>query len=123
MTPENQSGQKLVTWPVKNTKSSYAHLDIINITHYDAGMRTTLTLDDDVADALREQALLLNIPFKQVVNDTLRRGMSPGTKGVPLPEYRVVPNHSALAPGIDPLKLNQINDQLDAEAFVEPSAN
>lgn len=99
------------------------HLDIIIITHYDASMRTTLTLDDDVADALRERARLLNIPFKQVVNDTLRRGMSPGAKEVPLPEYRVVPNHSALAPGIDPLKLNQINDQLDAEAFVEPSAN
>ncbi|MCE2462880.1 MAG: antitoxin [Dehalococcoidia bacterium] len=86
-------------------------------------MRTTLTLDDDVADALRERARLLNIPFKQVVNDTLRRGMSPAAKEVPLPEYRVVPNHSALASGIDPLKLNQINDQLDAEAFVEPSAN
>ena len=40
-------------------------------------MRTTLTLDDDVANYLKEQSLLLNKPFKQVVNDTLRRGMSP----------------------------------------------
>ena len=85
-------------------------------------MRTTLTLDDDVADALRERALLLNIPFKQMVNDALRRGMSPGAREAPSPEYRVVPNHSAFAPGIDPLKLNQINDQLDAEAFAVPRA-
>ena len=85
-------------------------------------MRTTLTLDDDVADALRERALLLNIPFKQMVNDALRRGMSPGARETPSPEYRVVPNHSAFAPGIDLMKLNQINDQLDAEAFAVPRA-
>ena len=97
------------------------HLAISIMTGYDADMRTTLTLDDDVADALRERARLLNISFKQVVNDALRRGMSPEAKETPSPEYRVVPNHSAFAPGIDPLKLNQINDQLDAEAFAVPS--
>ena len=85
-------------------------------------MRTTLTLDDDVADALRERARLLKIPFKQVVNDALRRGMSPGARKAPPPEYRVVPNHSGIISGIDPLKLNQINDQLDAEAFAAPRA-
>ncbi len=80
-------------------------------------MRTTLTLDDDIADSLREQARLLNRPFKQVVNETLRRGMSPAVRAVPAPQYRVVPNRSGLAPGIDPLKLNQINDQLEVEDF------
>ena len=40
-------------------------------------MRTTLTLDDDIADFLKRQARLLNKPFKEVVNETLRRGMSP----------------------------------------------
>ena len=44
-------------------------------------MRTTLTLDDDVADFLHEQARLHDKPFKQVVNDTLRRGMSPAVRG------------------------------------------
>ena len=36
-------------------------------------MRTTLTLDDDVADFLKEQSQLHNKPFKQVVNEALRR--------------------------------------------------
>ena len=80
-------------------------------------MRTTLTLDDDVADKLREQARLQDKTFKQVVNDVLRHGMSPGAGETLKPEYRVVPNHSALAPGIDPMKLNQINDQLEVETF------
>ncbi len=85
-------------------------------------MRTTLTLDDEIADALRERARLLNISFKQVVNEALRRGMSPDANEAPLPQYRVVPNHSPFVPGIDPLKLNQLNDQLEADSFTLPGA-
>ena len=87
---------------------------------HDAYMRTTLTLDDDIADYLREQARLLDKPFKQVVNDTLRRGMSPVVVATAR-EFRLIPNRSGLAPGIDPLKLNQLNDQLEAEEFGGPS--
>ena len=106
----------------ENTGSD-KHLDITLIMHHDVCMRTTLTLDNDVAEALREKARLLDAPFKQVVNDTLRRGMLPEASGPPAPRYQVVPNHSALAPGVDPLKLNQLNDQLAAEAFTQPGAN
>ena len=80
-------------------------------------MRTTLTLDDDLADSLREQARLQNKPFRRVVNDALRRGMSPGAKEIPMPRYRVIPNKGGLAPGVDPMKLNQLNDQLETEEF------
>lgn len=88
--------------------------------HYDVRMRTALTIDDDIADALRERARLLDLPFKQVVNDTLRRGMTPEVNDAPRPEYRVVPNRSGFSPGVDPLKLNPINDQLEAESFAVP---
>ena len=80
-------------------------------------MRTTLTLDDDLAESLRERARLHDLPFKQVVNDTLRRGLSPAAGDAAPPRYRVVPNSSGLVPGVDPLKLNQVYDQLEAEAF------
>lgn len=86
-------------------------------------MRTTLTLDDDIADALRQRAQLLNTSFKQVLNDTLRRGMSPDAREAPLPEFRVVPHQSGLAPGVDPLRLNQLNDELEVEGFTGPSAS
>ena len=77
-------------------------------------MRTTLTIDDDIADALKEQARLQDRPFKQVVNDMLRRGLSPSAVREPVPEYRIVPNPSQLVPGVDPLKLNQLDDELQA---------
>ena len=83
-------------------------------------MRTTLTLDDDVARSLREQARLLNLPFKQVVNETLRRGLSPGTDEARPSEYHLVPHPRGLTPGVDPLRLNQLNDQLESETFGRP---
>ncbi len=75
-------------------------------------MRTTLTIDDDIADALKEQSRLLDRPFKQVVNDILRRGLSPASVREPAPEYRIIPNRSQLVPGVDPMKLNQLDDEL-----------
>ena len=80
-------------------------------------MRTTLTLDADVADFLREQARLQNRPFKQVVNDTLRRGMSPAARE-DCPAYRVKPLRGGFRPGVDPLKLNQLNDELETQEFI-----
>ena len=90
--------------------------------HYDASMRTTLTLDDDVAQALQERARFMERPFKQVVNEALRRGLTPSVIREKPAEYRVAPHSSGLAPGIDPLRLNQINDQLEADAFTRPGA-
>ena len=82
-------------------------------------MRTTLTLDDDVADFLKDQSRLHNKPFKQVVNEVLRRGMTPNSKAPEPVPFKIVPNRSKLVPGIDPHKLNQLNDQLEAGDFAE----
>jgi len=86
-------------------------------------MRTTLTLDPDVADALREQAERENIPFKQIVNELLRRGMAlekgQGAKRRP---FRVKPHRGGFRPGVDVLKLNQLADDLEVEAFVAGQA-
>ena len=84
-------------------------------------MRTTLTLDDDVADFLKAQSRLHDKPFKQVVNEVLRRGMAPASRESRPPRFRVVPNRSGLVPGVDPLRLNQLNDQLEVEDFAAES--
>jgi plasmid stability protein len=39
-------------------------------------MRTTLTLDDDVAAKLKAEARHSGRPFRDVVNETLRRGLA-----------------------------------------------
>ena len=38
-------------------------------------MRTTLTLDDDVAAKLKAEARSAGRPFREIVNETLRRGL------------------------------------------------
>ncbi len=84
-------------------------------------MRTTLTLDDDIAASLKEQARLLDKPFRQVVNDALRRGMAP-TPREDRPRFRIKPLHGAFAPGIDLLRLNQLNDELQTDDFLRRHA-
>ena len=82
-------------------------------------MRTTLTLDDDLAYALKQRARLLDQSFKQVVNDTLRRGLSPGSNESPRRPFRVRPNHGGFAPGVDPLRLNDLLNEWDDEHYFE----
>lgn len=62
-------------------------------------MRTTLTLDPDVADRLRALARERRLPFKQVVNAVLRRGLGdgPGTRE----PFRIEARALRLRPGID----------------------
>jgi hypothetical protein len=38
-------------------------------------MRTTLTLDDDVAAKLRTESQRAGRPFREIVNETLRQGL------------------------------------------------
>ncbi len=46
-------------------------------------MRTTLTLDPDVAARLRELSRERGISFKEAVNSTLRRGLAPAAERKP----------------------------------------
>ena len=94
------------------------HLDITIYRHQDVYMRTTLTLEDDVAAELREIARRSGRSFKEVVNDTLRRGLSTGAK--PLAKnatFEVRPKACGFRAGIDIGKLNQLVDDLELEKF------
>lgn len=88
-------------------------------------MRTTLTLDPDVERLLEEEAHRLRRPWKQVVNDAIRRGLAPRAAGAPSTPYRVKVHKSVLGPGIDASGLNRLADELEDEATVakaKPSA-
>ena len=74
-------------------------------------MRTTLTLDDDIAAAIRDTAGALNRSSEHVVNETLRRGMTIAARGDSAP-FKLTPNRSGFSPGIDPLKLSQLSEDL-----------
>jgi hypothetical protein len=79
-------------------------------------MRTTLTLDDDLARRLKELARASGGSFKEVVNQVLRRGLvtADGPPEASDP-FRVVPKACGFKPGVDPLKLNQLYDDLEIE--------
>ena len=81
-------------------------------------MRTTLTLDEDVAERVRREQRRTGRPFKAVVNEAIRVGLGLKDKGaVRLPPYRVTPHRcGAFLPGIDPLRLNQLYDEIEAGA-------
>jgi plasmid stability protein len=65
-------------------------------------MRTTLTLDDDLAQALKERAFRTDSSFKAVVNEALRAGLAAG-EAPPRPRrYRLKPvSLGGVRPGID----------------------
>jgi plasmid stability protein len=80
------------------------------------GMRTTLTLDDDLADKLKALAARRNTSFREIVNEVLRRGLAAQVlREQPPPPFRVAPFRSAFRPGVDPLKLNQLSDELEVQ--------
>jgi hypothetical protein len=79
-------------------------------------MRTTLTLDPDVAKMIDEEVHRVRKPLKQVVNEALRRGLtSPATRR-PAKPYRVQAHRAALRPGVDRGRLNALADELEDAA-------
>jgi len=82
-------------------------------------MRTTLTLDDDVAHHLAERQRLTGESFKQLVNNTLRAGLQAGQQPGPAPApFRVTPKAAGFRAGVDVRRLNQLNDEFESEAFL-----
>jgi hypothetical protein len=82
-------------------------------------MRTTLTLEPDVARLLEEEVHRQRKPFKQVVNEAIRRGLAPGLSAKKVGRYRVRPNKTTLRPGIDAGSLNRLVEEIEDEAVVE----
>lgn len=83
-------------------------------------MRTTLTLEEDLAARLHDLARRTGRSFKQVVNDAIRRGLSAGPKPGEGPRpFQVKPKACGFRAGIDIGKLNQLVDDLEIEAFGE----
>ena len=81
-------------------------------------MRTTLTIDDHIAAALKALVRTSGKSFKTVVNETLQTGLIAGEKPVPGQKaFKVASARRGFMPGIDPLKLNQLVDELEVEDF------
>jgi hypothetical protein len=80
-------------------------------------MRTTLTLDDDLAELLKQRARELGIPFKEAVNRAIRTGIREATATRRDPAPKTISHSFEFRPGINLDKLGQLADELEAEAF------
>jgi hypothetical protein len=83
-------------------------------------VRTTLTLDPDVAAKIRLKVKLENKTLRQVVNEALRSGLesTAGQSAVPKP-YKVRTWPGGMNPGIDHDRINLFLDDLDTKEFAE----
>ena len=80
-------------------------------------MRTTLTLDPDLAKKIKELAHIKQTSFKAMLNEVLRRGLGPGSELDECEVFAVKPHRGGFKPGIDLGKLNQLADQLEVDHF------
>jgi hypothetical protein len=81
-------------------------------------MRTTLTLDPDVVKLLEDEVHRCRKPYKQVVNDAIRRGLSPRTAQRAAKRYRLTPHEARLLPGFDRVAFNRLADELEDAAVL-----
>ena len=82
---------------------------------YDVYMRTTLTLEPDVVRRLRKKMEDKKLTLKQAVNETLRAGLET-TVNEKRHKFVVEPHACGFKAGVDLDKLNQLVDEMEAEA-------
>jgi hypothetical protein len=77
-------------------------------------MRTTLTLDEDVAAKLKAEARRTGRPFREIVNETLRRGLaSRRVAGRREPFKAVVRDLGELRPGLSLDNIGELIEQVE----------
>lgn len=79
-------------------------------------MRTTVTLDPDLAARLRRLAAERRVPFKTALNATLRAGLEPGrAEGRP---YREVTRDLGVQAGVDVVKALRLASELEDQESI-----
>jgi hypothetical protein len=81
-------------------------------------MRTTLTLEPDVAERVEHEMRRTGKGMKQVVNEALRSGLGLLGRPAAARPFEVRPHAFAFKPGIDLDRLNQLVDEFEAEEVV-----
>jgi hypothetical protein len=82
-------------------------------------MRTTVTLDPDVEHLLRQAMQQTGQSFKVTLNQALRKGLAGTISTISEEPFVVKPHSMGLRVSIDPTRLQQLDDDLDVEAFLD----
>jgi hypothetical protein len=98
------------------------HLDSKSGCNHDGWiMRTTVTLDADVEQLLRDAMQQRRQSFKEALNQAIRSGLSNASAGAEDTPFVLHARRMGLRAGIDSARLNQLSDELEAESFDELS--
>ena len=92
------------------------HIDVLNVSIYDAAMRTTIDLDPDVDARLRALARERGVSLRTVVNDALRAGTQPGAGHAP--PYTLPSRRLGVRPGIGLDKALRLAGELEDDEIV-----
>jgi hypothetical protein len=84
-------------------------------------MRTTVTLDPDVAAKLKEETRTRGISFKEALNSSVRRGLEAGERTSSEP-YRVRTAKMGARPGVDLDKALRLAGELEDEEILRKMA-
>ena len=79
-------------------------------------MRTTLTLDDDVAERVHERCRKTRRSFKEVVNELLRLGLLEQAKSSRRKPFRVHTRPLRARPGLNLDNIGELLEQIDGAA-------
>jgi hypothetical protein len=78
-------------------------------------MRTTITLDEDVADQVRAQMSRLGQPFKHVIHEALRIGLAQMQTGRRSKPFRTRARPMHLRPGMCLDNVQELLSQVEGE--------
>ena len=80
-------------------------------------MKTTITLDTDVEQRLKEAMHRQGKSFQETLNDALRRGLKLSQQ-----PFEVKSRPLRLRQGLDPARLSEMDDDLEIEEFLRKTA-
>lgn len=84
-------------------------------------VRTTVTLDPDVARMLNDQATRSRKSFKETLNTAVRLGLARASETKSTDAFVIEARPMGLRGGIDPARFNSLLDELEAGSFIEKS--
>ena len=83
-------------------------------------MRTTLTIEPEVARRIESEIRRTRKTLKAVINDALKTGLGmSGQPAEPLPPFVVRAHDFGFHAGIDQDRMNQLADELETDAILE----
>ncbi len=86
-------------------------------------MRTTVTLEPDVARMLDDYARRTRKSFKETLNDAVRLGLGRANEPTAQRDFVIEAKPMGLRAGIDGGKLNTLLDDLEAETFLSKQSS